>query len=393
MPRKLINLNQDLKKLEDEGYVIEIRGDHLLVHEIPYVNSKCQIKYGILVSDLTSMAGDQTVSPVTQHVAHFIGEYPCNSDGTQISTIFLSSQNQLLAENLEINHSFSSKPTPPIQYVDYHEKMTTYVAIISSQAKAIDELVTEKLFKTVDSCEEENVFNYRDTKSKIGLMSSKLRGQKIAIIGLGGTGSYLLDFIAKTPVQEIHLFDGDIFLNHNAFRSPGAPSVDELRKIHKKSDYFRNIYANMHKNIFSHNYFVSASNVDELSEMNFVFISLDNSNIKKTVIDYLITKGISFIDVGMGILNIDDSLIGHIRTTTSTIDKRDHIGERISLSEDNIANDYSTNIQIADLNALNATLAIIKWKKLNGFYQDLSQEFNTTYSINDGKLFNEDYIA
>ena len=47
-------------------------------------------------------------------------------------------------------------------------------------------------------------------------------------MGLGGTGSYVLDLVAKTPVWEIHLFDGDAFLQHNAFRSPGAPSLDEL---------------------------------------------------------------------------------------------------------------------------------------------------------------------
>jgi hypothetical protein len=51
---------------------------------------------------------------------------------------------------------------------------------------------------------------------------------------------------------------------------------------------------------------------------------------------------------------------------------------------------FSKNMQIAELNALNAALAIIKWKKLYGFYQDQSKEFNSVYSINDGVLINED---
>jgi hypothetical protein len=37
--------------------------------------------------------------------------------------------------------------------------------------------------------------------------------------GLGGTGSYILDLVSKTPVNEILLFDSDDFLQHNAFRS------------------------------------------------------------------------------------------------------------------------------------------------------------------------------
>jgi len=69
---------------------------------------------------------------------------------------------------------------------------------------------------------------------------------------------------------------------------------------------------------------------------------------------------------------------------------REHLKTRIAFSDDGGENDYSTNIQIAELNALNAALAVIKWKKLFGYYQDQSKEFNSVYSINDGVLINED---
>jgi hypothetical protein len=36
--------------------------------------------------------------------------------------------------------------------------------------------------------------------------------------------------------------------------------------------------------------------------------------------------------------------------------------------------DYDGNIQIAELNSLNAALAVIKWKKLCGFYNDRKAE-------------------
>jgi hypothetical protein len=274
--------------------------------------------------------------------------------------------------------------------------MTTYAAIISSQAKAIDSAVTEKPFRNIQNNEENTIFNYIDTnssKSGITAISSKLENQKIAIVGLGGTGSYILDLIAKTPVLEIHLFDGDVYLQYNAFRAPGAPPIDELRKLYKKTDYFSLVYSRMRKNIFSHDYYITASNIDELSGMDFVFIAIDKGDVKKLIIDYLVARNTPFIDVGMGVLMVDDCLLGHIRVTTSTADKSDHIGHRIPFSEGNGANDYSTNIQIADLNALNATLAVMKWKKIFRFYQDLNREFNTTYSINDGKLLNEDYIT
>ena len=70
-----------------------------------------------------------------------------------------------------------------------------------------------------------------------------MSGLKIGIIGLGGTGSYILDFIAKTYVGEIHLYDSDKVLQHNAFRAPGAPSLQKLNEPVLKVDYLYNIYS------------------------------------------------------------------------------------------------------------------------------------------------------
>lgn len=69
----------------------------------------------------------------------------------------------------------------------------------------------------------------------------------MAIIGLGGTGGYVLDQVAKTPVREIHLFDGDTFDMHNAFRAPGAATESDFGK--PKVEYFKAMYSNMHKSI------------------------------------------------------------------------------------------------------------------------------------------------
>jgi len=214
----------------------------------------------------------------------------------------------------------------------------------------------------------------------------------VAIIGLGGTGSYVLDFVSKTPVKEIHLFDGDLFFQHNAFRSPGAISLDELRGLYKKADYFQSLYSKMRYNLFAHSYYLNNQNIDELLEMSFVFICIDKSEIKKVIIDKLVSQGIPFIDTGIGVLNVENSLIGHIRVTTCTPEKIDHLKTRITVCDDGGNNDYATNIQIAELNALNAALAVVKWKKISGFYQDQNLEYNSVYSLNDGVLINEDNL-
>ena len=50
------------------------------------------------------------------------------------------------------------------------------------------------------------------------------------------------------------------------------------------------------------------------------------------------------------------------------------LSAHVSLAGDAADDVYATNIQVADLNALNAALAVLKWKKFCGFYQDCDRE-------------------
>ena len=394
MSNTLIGRSPDLKKLRDEGYDLEIRGGYLLVKDVPYLNSSKEVKKGVLVSKLV-LAGDVTTKP-DSHVAYFVGDYPCRSDGAEIAEIKNASQRQSLAPDVVINHTFSAKPKPSDHYQDYYEKVTTYVAIISGPAKMVDPNVTARTFPVNEpgkEDDEESVFNYIDTASSraaIDSVTGKLALGSIAIVGLGGTGSYVLDLVAKTPVRKIHLFDGDTFLQHNAFRSPGAPAIEELQAKPTKTKYFSKIYSKMHRGIIVHEDHIDESNVEQLQAIDFVFLCLDQGPAKGRIVQKLEEFGVPFVDVGMGVDLTDNTLGGILRVTTSTALKRDHVRNRVSFADDNGDNEYANNIQIADLNALNAALAVIKWKKLFGFYRDLKSEHHTTYTIDGNLLLNED---
>lgn len=391
MQQKLINLSPDLKKLRDEGYEIEVYGGHLIVHHIPYVNTNRQISYGKLVVQL-SLNNNITIAPST-HVIHFMGDDPCHSDGTIISAIQHASLNQRLNDSVVMNLSFSNKP--PNGYTDYYHQITTYANIISAPAQSLDKTATARTFKVIESSEDENVFNYYDTNSSranIYNLTARLRNQRIAIIGLGGTGAYILDFVAKTPVAEICLFDGDVLLQHNAFRFPGAASIEDLNKQQTKVNYLANKYSRIHKVIIPCQEYITEANLEKLNGMSYVFVCVDDNVSKKVIIDHLLVRGITFFDSGLGVNLVDDSLIGTIRLTTGTQNKNDHIAERVSFGDDG-SNEYSTNIQIAELNAFNAVFAVMKWKKMSGVYQDLEQEHHTTYSINVSQLLNEETTA
>jgi len=78
--------------------------------------------------------------------------------------------------------------------------------------------------------------------------------------------------------------------------------------------------------------------------------------------------------------------------TVSTPKKRDHVHQgRISFAGGGEYDLYSSNIQVADLNALNAVLAVVKWKKLRGFYRDLEHEHHCTYTTDGNMLLNKDF--
>jgi hypothetical protein len=391
MSQELISHSPDLKRLREEGYFVQIQDGFLLLREVPYVNAQQQVRTGTLISSLT-MAGNLT-RYAGDHVAYFDGEFPCNADGNPIHQIAHQSSEMNLGCGVTAKHSFSSKPESG--YTDYYHKMTTYAAILSGPAMVLKPSASPRTFRVPDE-EQTSIFNYIDTASGragIGALTQRLAIEKVGIVGLGGTGSYILDLVAKTPVREIHPFDDDLFLQHNAFRAPSAPSIDELREAPQKVDYLAGVYSKMHRGIVPHAVAISADNLHLLEGLSFVFICIDGGAVKRQIVQKLEALGVSFIDVGMGLELVDGSLGGILRVTASTPDKREHVHQgRIDFeggSEDDV---YNSNIQVADLNALNAVLAVIKWKKIRGFYRDLEQEHHCTYTTDGNMLLNLDRL-
>jgi len=400
MQNQIISHSPDLKRLRDEGFDIRINHGHLFVHDIPYVNGNKVIQFGTLITVLNrsqSVVEGTTLEIAgkpTTHVAFFTGELPCYSDGNPIEPLRRGSRTKI-AEGIDVNWAFSIKPEGKVPS-DYYHFVTNYVQMMETHAQEIDPDVTARNFNLVET-EEESVFHYFDTNSsraEIISISNKLKGHKIGIIGLGGTGSYILDLVAKTEVAEIHLFDGDDFLQHNAFRAPGAATKEELSSKQKKTTYYRSIYSKMRKGIIDHPEYFSSANLDLLNDLDFVFMCFDKGSIKQLIVERLEALDKSFIDVGISIESVDhECLIGTMKVVSSKSGCRDFVktNNRISFVDANDDDLYNDNIQIAELNSLNACLAVIKWKKYLGFYQDKNHENFTYYSSNDHNFLDNDY--
>jgi hypothetical protein len=389
MSSALINLSPDLVRLLNDGYEARVQAGYLVIDNVPYVDSDRNVQRGMLVSAL-NMAGAELRPPNT-HVALFTGKQPCYQDGKVIGGLVHATQRQDLGDGLVVDLSFSNKP--PEGYPDYYSKMTRYITMISDPARAIEPNATARTHRPVESRDEDSPFVYQDTNSSrayIGAITAKLKGQRLAIVGLGGTGGYILDLVAKTPVKEIHIFDGDQFFSHNAFRAPGAASVDTLKMSPLKVEYFKGMYASMHKGVIVHPEYLGAANANRLAGLDFVFLSMDASEDKRHIMDFLIAQNIPFVDCGLGIQQEDGRLLGIVRTTSVAPAKQDHVARRISCIETK-DDDYASNIQIAELNMFNAVMAVIKWKKLSGFYVDFEHEYHSTYTISGNMLLSEDF--
>jgi hypothetical protein len=394
MSAKPIVLNASVQRLIDEGYEVEIRHQHLLVSSIPYVTPAREIALGVLVCRYLETNGVN--SKPDNHTAWFQGNTPCNSLGQPLSGIINSSDPQTLFDQFTVQHYFSNRPEGVQGFPDdYFVKMTHYIDILVAQARVIEPYADARTGRIIESRAEDSIFRYPDTASvRAGIVaiSQKLEMPRIGIVGLGGTGSYILDQVVKTPVKEIHLFDGDDFKPHNAFRTPGAASVEILRRRLKKTDYLSEMYEPMRKGIFSYPYCIDESNVQVLAGFDFVFVSVDDGPSRKLICEYLQNNGVPFIDVGMGLEkdNETNSLLGLCRVTMGTSKKHDHLASRLPTADDKADVLYRSNIQVADMNAINAILAVIKWKQYFGFYLDHESAHNVSFSAAMLSMVRED---
>lgn len=390
MSHALIARSADLRQLHQEGYTLRVVDEAvLLVDDVPYVTPRRTVGEATLVMPLT-LARDITVPPTT-HVAGWTGEFPHRANGHKLLA--------LLHEHAAPDEGSDSVPPayqlsakPPNGYSDYHHKVTTYIEILSSEARHLDATATAQKWRVIeDDGDSDSVFCYADTASPrqdTTDLARKLRDERIAIVGVGGTGSFVLDFVARTWVREIHLFDHDPFLQHNAFRAPGPFSREDVGGGPHKAHFHARRYSLMRKGITPHDAFIDDTNVGDLGKFDTVFLCMDGHPIKADILHVCLANSNLLIDVGMGLHRVGDSLAGTLRTTTLVAEHHDHAEHCIDLAGDGAGNEYERNAQLAELNALNAALAVIKWKKIRGLYSDQEGELNCEYVIDGNRLMN-----
>ena len=391
MFQKLVSHNDDLRRLVEKGYAVAFDSNHLVVRDVPYLDAGRQLQVGAIVTKLEFI--DQERVTQTDHQVFFAGSTPCEIDGTPIPNLGGGATRLTLSEasnDVIVERSFSNKPKRTGRFTDFFEKIESYVAIISGPAIELRG-ASPYSFRVTQEVISDSVFKFHDTltsRAEIADLAAKFKDDVIAVIGLGGTGAYVLDFIVKTPVREIRSFDLDPFHVHNAFRSPGRLQEPELGQ--SKADVYQHRYENFRTGFSATPARIDASCDDELDGVTFAFVCVDNGPSRADIFDLLISKGIPFMDVGLGLNRSRGSLNGMLRMTHfSANDGEDTRARGFAPLADNPDDLYRANVQISELNALNACLAVIRFKQLRGFYFEESPNQHLLFEIGDLRIVGE----
>ena len=244
--------------------------------------------------------------------------------------------------------------------------------------------------------------NTFEARAALGPVQDRIREQRIAVVGLGGTGAYVLDLMAKTPVPEIHLLDADHVEWHTFMRAPGAPSTDEIESLRgndlTKVAYYRSRYDSLREGIYAHAVRIDSSSVFAkfLSShpVDFVFVCIDqkkdsDSPRQDVVYAALSEAKIPFIDSGVSITLEDHTVRGAV-TTSFYAEGSEAWREAIPNARvDGNAPGYR-NVQIPEVNALAASLAVMEWRRRTEQYVSESASFLHRFRLETPRIVRAD---
>lgn len=240
--------------------------------------------------------------------------------------------------------------------------------------------------------------NTFEARAAIGPVQDRIRDQRIAIIGLGGTGAYVLDLVAKTPVKEIHLLDSDQMDWHNFMRAPGAPTCEEIKSMRnaclRKVDYYHAKYTSLRQGIYAHALRVDNSTMFaaflSTHPVDYAFVCIDQQKDcdaprQDAVYAALSESGTPFIDSGVSITLENDAVRGAI--TTSAHDAGTVAWKKAIPNARMCGNAPGyRNIQLPEVNALAAALAVVEWRRQTGQYVSSSTSFLHKFRLENGDV-------
>lgn len=376
----------DLGQLVERKYSLSIFDAYIVVNDVYYLDSAGQLQKGKLAAPLNQPT-PKTVGQPSNHQMYWSGSQPHYNDGTAIPSLGSCDVINIEIGGTTYIRHLSNKP--PEGFPAYNLLIEHYVALISGPAEE-KYGVTSRTGARYAVPAEDSPFKVRDSfsaRAELTELNKLLINDHIAIIGLGGTGSFILDFIVKTPVRAIDAYDFDIFEVHNGFRSPGEVTSDDFGQ--RKADVYRHKFESFRHRISFHTKRIGAGDDALFANTTFAFVCIDDGESRKEICEMLTRLGVTFIDVGMGIEEEAGALDGLIRSTLFTPETAEAAIKEVPFDRQEGDNAYRKYVQIAELNALNAALAVIGYKQFRGFYTDDAKYYQNFISLGSSNWIGE----
>ena len=244
--------------------------------------------------------------------------------------------------------------------------------------------------------------NTFEARSEIGPVQDRIRTQRIAIIGLGGTGAYVLDLISKTPVAEIHLLDSDDLDWHNFMRAPGAPTAEEIESHREKPlckvDYYHSKYASLRNGIHPHAVRLDSPSMFaeflSMHPIDYAFVCIDqrmdSDSPRQDVVYCALSEGkVPFIDSGVSITLDNRAVSGAITTSAYAAGS---MKWKVAIPNAKVQGNLPgyRNVQLPEVNALAASLAVMEWRRRTEQYVSKSSSFLHKFRLEIPRIITPD---
>lgn len=370
----LASRNPYVQDLHDLGYDADFVGGYFALYGLPYLDRDGALQHGDIFTPV-NLGAENVIEPTGTHQVWWRGGKPHGPGGVELGISATDAAVQIV-DGVMTNLAFSLKLLDATQqkreYVSFQEKIETYLDVIVRAAMAAHPGASPLRGIERRAQEQGSPLRLPDTMSAnygINDVADKLRGKKVALIGLGGTGSCVLDFIARTHLDTIVLFDGDKVHVHTLFRIPGVLGKSAIGK--PKVEALAQHYNAWHAGITPVAERITAENVEQLRGFDFVFVAVDDGPSRRFIADWLSTADIPFVDCGMGLdRSFGKTLNGMVRVTGTDRAAYERTVDTPYLPTVNPKDaEYRKQAQIIELNALNASLAVIRFKQHFGLYE------------------------
>ena len=396
-----IDHSPDLQALVDYGYSLELRGAYLLIKNIPYLRSSSGDLATADVITSLDLTPEHITRPPSDHTVWWTGDVPYHADGSSLEGDISCNSwptGRPLGEGLTVFMQWSLKPVEAgtmRPYIDYREKIQTYVDEVAAYADARHPGALEAARAGEDPITISNTrFKYLNTSTyRYGLKGIELpiEDEVIAVIGIGGTGSYLVDILAKTNIKELHLFDDDILEQHTAFRLAGAAHIEEIGGTRTKVAWHKQRYSAVRdEGVVPHETKVTGDAKHILQDFTTVFIAVDDLQCRREIQARCNELGVFHVSVGLavevegqennqlgGMVKVETGIIPPPRATENS-------------QPDQAQQQAYGNVQTAELNMLGAALAIVEWKAHAGIYRsERSQYDSILFSATTGRILHQ----